>query len=136
MTRRFMALLAAAAAFAAFGGLHLEASGRALDRHVPSDARLHTNTTVAGGINRSAKADRTVISTATAESRTITFRHPDLPATTVAVHLWETARAKRVPVSKDKQTPVQKRKQTVACEGAVSVLTEVAKQLDAARCVT
>lgn len=136
MTRRFIALMAAAAAFAVFGGLHLEASGRGLDRHVPGDARLLTNITVASGINRSVKSDRTLISTATAESRTITFQHPDLPATTVAVHVWETARAKGPPVAKDRQAPVQKRKQAVACEGAVSVLTEVAKQLDAARCVT
>lgn len=139
MTRRSLSLLAATAALALFGGLHLEiAAGRALDRPVPDDARLQTGTAIAvTGINRSAKRDRDQVSVSSAEGRTITFQHPDLPSTTVALRLWETAGAvKSRPALKGKKAPDERRKQAVACEGVVSALTEVAKQLEAGRCVT
>lgn len=139
MTGRSLSLLATAAVFALFGGLHFEiAAGRALDRLVPDDARLRTGADVAmTGINRSAKSDRDAGPVSAAEGRTITFQHPDLPSTTVALRLWETAgAAKSRPTLKARKTPDEKPKQAVACEAAVSALTEVAKQLDAARCVT
>ena len=138
MTRRSLSLLATTAAFALFGGLHFEiAAGRALDRLVPDDARLQTGTDIAvTGINRSAKRDRAEVSVSSAEGRTITFQHPDLPSTTVALRLWETAGANSRPALKARKPPDQKPKQAVACEGVVSGLTEVAKQLEAGRCVT
>ena len=60
MTKRSLGFLAAVAAFAAFGGLHLEiAAGRALDRLPPDDARLQTGTALAANaVDRSAKTDR------------------------------------------------------------------------------
>ena len=139
MTRRSLSLLATTAALAVFGGLHLEiAAGRALDRPVPDDARLQTGTQIAAtGINRSAKRDRDGVSVSSAEGRTITFQHPDLPSTTVALRLWETAGAvKNRPAPKTKKGPDERPRQTVACESVVSGLTEVAKQLEAGRCVT
>jgi hypothetical protein len=139
MANRSSGFLAAVLAAAAFGGLHLEiASGRALDRQPPGDARLNTGIALAAStINRSAKADRVEATANTAERRTITFRHPDLPATTVALRLWETAgAAKTGPAPKEPKAPAGKPKQAVACEGVVSVLTEVAKHLEAGRCVT
>jgi hypothetical protein len=139
MTRRSLGLLTATAGLAVFGGFHLEiASGRALDRLVPNDARLQTGTTVAATvINRATKGDRSEASSIDAEARTIIFQHPDLQSTTVALRLWETANAAKVrPALKDGKAPAEKPKQAVACEGVVSALTEVAKQLEAGRCVT
>jgi hypothetical protein len=139
MTRRSLGFLTATAALAVYGGLHLEiASGRALDRLAPNDARLQTGATVATTmINRGAKSDRSAASPNTAERRTIVFQHAELPSTTVALRLWETAgAAKTRPTLKDGKVPASKPRQTVACEGMVSALTEVAKQLDPGRCVT
>ena len=137
MKGRSLGFLAATVAFAVFGGLHLEiAAGRSLENISPNDARLKTGTSLADGINRPAKGDREEVSLSGAEGRTITFHHPDLPSTTVAVRLWEA-----VGVAKGRTTPkgekgVAKPKHAVACEGVVSALTEVAKQLEAGRCVT
>lgn len=140
MTRGSLGFLAATAAFAVFGGLHLEiASGRALDRVAPDDARLDTGRTFAATtVNRSTKADRQRLSLGAAEGRTITFQHPDHPATTIAVRLWETVgmSSKGSPAAKQRKSPASKPKQAVACESVVSALTEVAKHLEAGRCVT
>jgi hypothetical protein len=139
MTHRSLGFLAASAAFALFGGLQLEiASGRALEKLTPGDARLQTGTTiVAADINRATKSDRDEITLSPAEGRTIIFQHPELPSTTVAVRLWETVGiAKNRPFTKDRKAPADKARQTVACEGVVSALTEVAKQLEVGRCVT
>lgn len=140
MSGRSIGFLAATGAFVLFGGLHLElAIGRGLDRLVPDDASLRTGTTHAT-INRGAKTDRQAIFLSATEGRTITFQHPDLPSTTVAVRLWEVVgAAKGRPVVKDlkdKKAPAGKPRQAVACEGVVSALTEVAKQLEAGRCIT
>ena len=139
MTRRSLGFLNTTTMLAVFGGLHLEiASGRALDRLLPDDARLQTGTTVAAtAVNRSAKSDRNEASANSSERHTIVFQHPDLQATTVALRLWRTVgAAKTRPALKDGKVPADKPKQTVACEGTVSALTEVAKQLEAGRCVT
>ena len=141
MAGRSLGCLAATAAFALLGGLHLEiAAGRSIDRLAPDGARaLNGSTIAATGINRSAKRARGQVSPRTADGRTITFQHPDLPSTTVAVHIRETAGAtKGRPALKerDRRAPAGKPRQTVACESVVSLLTEVAKQLEAGRCVT
>jgi hypothetical protein len=138
MKSHSLGFLAATVAFAVFGGLHLEiASGRSLENIPPNDARLRTGTSLAAdGVNRPAKGDRGEVSISGTEGRTITFKHPDLPSTTVAVRLWEAVGvAKGRPASKGEKGAA-KPKQAVACEGIVSALTEVAKQLDAGRCVT
>jgi len=142
MIRRSLGFLAAAGAFVLFSGLHLEmATGRSLDRLTPADASLRTGTThAAADINRGAKADRGAIFLSASEGRTITFQHPDLPSTTVAVRLWEVVGAAKgrpaLKDLKDKKAPAERPRQAVACEGVVSALTEVAKQLEAGRCVT
>ena len=143
MTRRAVGFLAAAAAIAAFTGLHLEiASGRALDPRAPSDAGLLTGRTFAATeVDRSNKTDRSAYSPSSTEGRTITFQHPQLPSTTVVLRLWETAgAAKRRPEpsapAKGGNAPPAKPKQIAACEGPVSILTEVAKQIEAGRCLT
>jgi hypothetical protein len=90
------------------------------------------------GVNRVAKADRAAFVPATAVTQTIALRFDSLSDTSVLV---------RVPVVKSEvaSRPLQPqpqisrsgpRKATIACEPVVSVLTEVAKQLQPGRCVT
>ena len=99
------------------------------------------NDTPATIINRSAKTDRAAGPAGSAEqTQTISLRPESLSDTSVLV---------RVPVVKKPETDARngpaapslfksgdRRKATVACEPMVSVLTEVAKQLQPGRCVT
>jgi len=138
MTNRSLAFLSTAAALSLFGGLHLQiASGRALDRFVPADASLRTDATVAGlAVNRNAKGDRGAIAANTAEGRTIVFQHPDMQSTTVALHVWEAASAVKKTPAPAEGKPAAEKSKPIACESPVSVLSEVAKQVEAGRCVT
>ena len=138
MTSRSLGFLSAAAALAMFSGLQFEiATGWALERLAPNDARLQTGRTVAGTVNRALKRDRAERSASTAELRTIVFQHPNLQSTTVALRMTDTVNAtKNRPMVKPDKPAAARPKPVVACEGVVSVLTEVAKQLEAGRCVT
>ncbi len=91
-------------------------------------------------INRLAKADRVAGPAGSAEqTQTISLRPESLSDTSVLV---------RVPIVKKPETDARngpapslfksgdRRKNAVACESMVSVLTEVAKQLQPGRCVT
>ena len=92
-------------------------------------------------INRLAKTDRAAATAGSAEqTQTISLRPESLSDTSVLV---------RLPVAKKPETDARngpaapslfnaggRRKATVACEPMVSVLTEVAKQLQPGRCVT
>ena len=86
-------------------------------------------------INRSAKADRVARTAAASQTQTIALRLDALSATSVLIRipLVQKARdgASARPVAKSPD-----RKMTVACEPVVSVLTEVARQLQPGRCVT
>jgi hypothetical protein len=105
-------------------------------------------TGIANTINRASKADRANVVDRVAgsneETQTISLRPESLSDTTVLV---------RMPVAKKPETDARngrtapspspslfksgdRRKPTVACEPMVSVLTEVAKQLQPGRCVT
>ena len=98
------------------------------------------NDTPVTAINRLAKADRAAgPAGSTEQTQTISLRPESLSDTSVLV---------RVPVVKKPETDARngpapslfksgdRRKSTVACEPMVSVLTEVAKQLQPGRCVT
>ncbi len=105
-------------------------------------------TGIANTINRASKADRANVVDRVAgsneETQTISLRPESLSDTTVLV---------RMPVARKPETDARngrtapspspslfksgdRRKPTVACEPMVSVLTEVAKQLQPGRCVT
>jgi len=87
-------------------------------------------------INRAAKADRIVGVTAPAlRTRTISLRLDRLPDTSVLIRVPVTQEA-RNSSSAPSLTKSGSRKMTVACEPVVSVLTEVARQLQPGRCVT
>jgi hypothetical protein len=86
-------------------------------------------------INREAKADRAASAAGSAQTQTISLRLDSFSGTSVLV---------RVPVApqarKGSSTPFLTKsgtgKAAVACEPVVSVLTEVAKQLQPGRCIT
>jgi hypothetical protein len=84
-------------------------------------------------VNRAAKADRAGVVANTAQTRTISLRLDGLSDTSVLV---------RIPVVREARgssslvTKSGDRKMTLACEPVVSVLTEIAKQLQPGRCVT
>ena len=87
-------------------------------------------------VNRAAKADRAAgVAGAAQSTQTISLRVAGLSDTSILV---------RIPVARETRnsppprflTKSSDRKVTVACEPVVSVLTEVAKQLQPGRCVT
>jgi hypothetical protein len=87
-------------------------------------------------INRSAKADRAARVAAPAlQTRTISLRLDALSATSVLVRI-PLAQEARNGASARSIAKSPDRKMTVACEPVVSVLTEVARQLQPGRCVT
>jgi hypothetical protein len=113
-----------------FGAVQF-ASGRDLGKDIAKSA-----STGAPGINREAKADRAVSPTGpAARMKTISFRLNGLPDTSVLLRMpvgGEAANgAAMVPAAV--KAPG---KPTLACEPVVSVLTEVAKQLQPGRCIT
>jgi hypothetical protein len=85
-------------------------------------------------INRAAKADRSaVVAGSQVPTRTISLRFDSLSDTSVLIRLP----AIRQAGDRSSARPVAKPgKTTLACEPVVSVLTEVAKQLQPGRCVT
>jgi hypothetical protein len=87
-------------------------------------------------VNRTAKADRaTAAATLSAPTSTIALHFDSLADTSVLVRIPEQKVARPRPAA-----PVlmqaKDRKPSVACEPVVSVLTEVAKQLEPGRCMT
>jgi hypothetical protein len=91
-------------------------------------------TTAQAAINREAKADRADAPANTLQTRTVSVSVDGLSDTSVLVRVpvarKEARNATAPTVSK------QPMARTVACEPVVSVLTEVAKQLQPGRCVT
>ena len=84
------------------------------------------------GINRAAKADRDTVPLSKIHTRTVALRLDSLAETSVLI---------RVPVAEETRARpapslLKPGKTALACEPMVSVLTEVAKQLQPGRCVT
>ena len=87
-------------------------------------------------INRSGKADRAArVAGPASQTQTISLRLDALAATSVLIRI-PLAQAARDSTSARSITTSPGRKLTVACEPVVSVLTEVARQLQPGRCVT
>ena len=88
------------------------------------------------GVNRAAKTDRGPrVTTAAAPMQTISVQLHGLTETSVAVRIPVIQRdldTTPIPLV----TTLAPRKPAVACEPVVSILTEVAKQLQPGRCVT
>jgi hypothetical protein len=86
-------------------------------------------------VNRETKADRAGLPGNPLKTRTFSISVDGLSDTSVLVRVPAAARheARNTPAPVQAKQPVGR---TVACEPVVSVLTEVAKQLQAGRCVT
>ena len=106
-----------------FGAVQL-ASGRDL----AGTSQTPSGTTEAT-INRAAKADRMAGFASASEMRTVSLRLASLSDTSVVF---------RVPLTREARnsSSIKPGKMAVACEPVVSVLTEIAKQLQPGRCVT
>jgi len=87
-------------------------------------------------INRAAKTDRATAAAASVQTRTISLRLDSLSATSVVIRMPAAKEARNGPAAPSMIKRSSDRKSTVACEPPVSVLTEVAKQLQPGRCVT
>ena len=133
MSQIFKAILAAFAITATFGAVQF-ASG-----HDLMGRRELASTEPAGEINRAAKADRAALSAAPGRTETITIRNVGLDDTSVVVRVPVVqvpvvqAPVVTEEVRNPSAAPAKPRasKMTVACEPPVSVLTEVAKLLQA-----
>jgi hypothetical protein len=98
--------------------------------------RQEPSGTTEATVNRAAKADRMAGAEVPAgPMRTIALRLASLPDTSVVFHVPLTQEA-RNGASARSLTRSGSHKMTVACEPVVSVLTEVARQLQPGRCVT
>jgi hypothetical protein len=126
--------------FAAIGvSLTVGAAQFASGRDLISGAQNELETPAAA-INRAAKTDRaTGVAGPAAQTRTISFRLDSLSDTSILVRL-PVVKESRMETGSSSSAPSLtrsgERKATVACETVVSVLTEVAKQLEPGRCVT
>lgn len=88
------------------------------------------------GVNRAAKTDRAPgVTTPAAPMQTISVQLRGLTETSVAVRIPVTQRGPD-PAPTPLLTTSAPKRPAVACEPVVSVLTEVAKQLQPGRCVT
>ena len=86
-------------------------------------------------VNRAAKANRAAVTAPAPKTQTITFQPHGLAATSVVLRMPATREVRdgaRKPLLLRSGQP----KKSVACEPVVSVLTEVAKQLQPGRCLT
>lgn len=125
-------LAGAVVALAVIGGMQFEvASGQAL---MPSlrntDATNKATQSIVYDVNRAAKADRHALAASPVGETTAVSNYLSEPATTVAI------RVKPSTPPQSTRPAAKKIKHPVACEGVVSVLAEVARQLQPGRCIT
>jgi hypothetical protein len=138
MSGKFVGILAAVAASLSFGAVQLASGG---DLAVAGrDAGQGQGATSENGVNRGAKSDRSGLSgILSGQSETISVRLNELSATSILIRLparFGEEAQDRPAVPGLAKRPVNARKSMVACEPVVSVLTEVAKQLQPGRCIT
>lgn len=102
----------------------------------PGATEATINRAVEATINRAAKADRAVRAAGIAmQTQTVSLRLDGLSETSVVVRIPIAQEARNGPAPRSITKPTD-RKLRVACEPVVSVLTEVAKQLQPGRCIT
>ena len=125
----FKGILGASAVSLTFGAVQF-ASGRDLGSAPQAPVAQVSSQSSGAGINRAAKADRAAPVTVSAErTRTISLRLDGLSETSVLVRVPLAHAARNTSFAK----PGDRK---IACEPVVSLLTDVAKQLEPGRCVT
>jgi hypothetical protein len=137
MSGKFFGILAAVSGSLSFGAAQFASGGDlAVAGRDPGRGQDATNE---NGVNRSAKSDRAGVSRMLpGQSQTISVRLDELSATSILIRLparFGEDALDRPAVPDLAKQPVNARKSMVACEPVVSVLTEVAKQLQPGRCV-
>ena len=91
---------------------------------------------ISTGVNRTAKTDRVGAAASAAVTRTISLQVNGLSETSVLLRIPVADAAGRRAPGPLLIKSGERKSATVACEPMVSVLTEVAKQLQPGRCVT
>jgi hypothetical protein len=110
--------------------------------HLASD--LSSGNDIADAVvNRGVKADRGIVRLSPMEGRTVSIRLESLPDTSIVFRIPGSYRleagdrvTKRLTKRDTGRAPATQVRRTIACEPVVSVLTDIAKQLQPGRCVT
>jgi hypothetical protein len=129
MSQVFSGILGAIAVSLSFGAAQFAAGSDLRGRPEAAPAQEVT-------VNRQAKADRADAPAISLKTQTISVRVDGLSDTSVLVRVpvaQTRKEARNTPPAPLSKQPVTR---TVACEPVVSVLTEIAKQLQPGRCVT
>ncbi|MBU6463241.1 MAG: hypothetical protein KGK01_03190 [Bradyrhizobium sp.] len=113
--------------------------GRDLVQHSVLNHVGQTNPDTSATVNRAAKVDRAALGRSSIQSRTVALRLNDLANTSVLIRIPAVREIRNEARSGAPASLLIKsgeNKPTIACEPAVSVLTEVAKRLRPGRCIT
>lgn len=114
------------------------ASGRDLASAVDATRTDISSSLTSSAVNRAVKSDREAVQPSRAESRTVSIQVERLPETSIVIRIPGAYRMEARDGGLKSNTapvPATQVKRTIACEPVVSVLTEVAKQLQPGRCV-
>jgi hypothetical protein len=112
--------------------------------HFVSDHALTAgDNTTAAAVNRDVKSDRDIVQSSHMSGRTVSIRLESLPDTSIMFRIPRSYRMEagdRLTTKRDTgrapAAPARQVRRTIACEPVVSVLTDIAKQLQPGRCVT
>lgn len=131
MSHIFSALLGGAAVLVAFGAAQIASGNVLLDA-----AGATQSPSQADSVNRLTKSDSLPAPSATpGATKTVSVALSGLSNTSVLIRLPASLLRKEA-VNAPSPAPATVRKAQVACEPVVSVLTDVAKQLQPGRCIT
>jgi hypothetical protein len=143
--RTVMAILSSGISKGIFGAAVLSltfgavAWGRDLVHHNAVNHSAQADAGTSASVNRGVKADRAALGGSALQTRTVALRLNDLADTSVLIRipaLREIRNEARSDAPASLLIKSGENKPTIACEPAVSVLTEVAKRLRPGRCVT
>jgi hypothetical protein len=130
MSYRVTGVLGAVAAVATLGAVQF-ASGHDLTIGLATPGKPGVEE-----VNRGAKTDREAVAVNSSKrTRTISIQVDRLPNTSIMVRIPQAQQARNAPPPR-LFIKAGERKPVVACEPSVSVLTEIAKQLQPGRCIT
>jgi hypothetical protein len=129
MSKIFSGILGAVAVTLSLGAAQYASGSDLVGLARPSDAVMPQT----AAVNRETKADRAGIPATALKTRTISVSVDGLSDTSILVRVPVARHEARNTTPAPAKQPVAR---TVACEPVVSVLTEVAKQLQPGRCVT
>jgi hypothetical protein len=130
MSYRITGILGAVAALATLGAVQF-ASGHDLTVGLANPGKPGFEE-----VNRTAKTDREAVAViSSTRTRTISIQVDRMPNTSILVRIPQAQEARNA-LPPRLFIKAGERKPAVACEPSVSVLTEVAKQLQPGRCVT